>query len=299
MLTGILIGEKTELPIKVQDALERTGTSHILATAGLHVGVVTALLLYGFRLARVPRRGNYLMVMFFLVCYAAMAGGRPSVVRAVLMACIYLFGKLLEREPDMFTSLMTAGVVLLISNPLNLFDMGFQLSFATVMTILIIMPFTEGVPHWINTKIPGWGLPQKCFRAISLTLSGCLFLSLAAQIGSFPLVWYYFNEISAVAIFANVLAVPLLAPVMGMSVLAILLSAINPLIASPFNQAIDLLLGLILRIIELLSAPTWAAFSAEPPPIWLLFAYYLLLWGSLAFLRQHVKQEDHSLEPPW
>ena len=143
VLNGILLGDRGDLPNALNEDFERTGTSHVLATAGLHVGMVVVLLLGSLGFCRVAHRPGLLLAMAMLVVYALMAGGRPSVVRAVLMAGVVLFGLLLEREPDLPNTLALAALVLLIYNPQNLFEPGFQFSFATVITIVLLMPLAK------------------------------------------------------------------------------------------------------------------------------------------------------------
>ncbi|HZT41674.1 MAG TPA: ComEC/Rec2 family competence protein, partial [Chthonomonadaceae bacterium] len=91
-LSGILLGAREDLPPTLQDDFERTGTTHILATAGLHVGLVAGLLALLLRLLRVPMRSRILLLLAALALYATMAGGRPSVTRAALLAAVFLAG---------------------------------------------------------------------------------------------------------------------------------------------------------------------------------------------------------------
>src|SRR5579871_6527402 len=129
-LSGILLGARENLPPDLQDDFERTGTTHILATAGLHVGMIAGLLVLLLRLLRVPMQPRMALTLLALALYASMAGGRPSVTRAALLAGVFLAGYLLEREPDLLNTLALAALILLFWNPQNLFDAGFQLSFA-------------------------------------------------------------------------------------------------------------------------------------------------------------------------
>ncbi|HZP81911.1 MAG TPA: ComEC/Rec2 family competence protein [Chthonomonadaceae bacterium] len=279
VLNGILLGARGDMPHALDDVFERTGTVHILATAGLHVGMVVGLLLGALRLLRVAQKPALVLALLLLALYATMAGGRPSVVRAVIMAGVYLLGMLLEREPSLPNALALAALILLLINPNNLFDVGFQLSFATVISIVLLMPLAEETLEGVRKSVRGDGVGARWLRRGVETLAVCFFLAVTAQIGAMPLVAYYSNEVSLVSILANTLAVPVITLVIGLGFSAAALGAFVPLLAWPLDRALEGLLAYVVWIVQGCAALPYATINVPSPPAALVVGYYAALWS--------------------
>ena len=293
--TASLLGDRGDLPGSLNEDFERTGTSHILATAGLHVGLVVGLLLVGLRAARIALRPALLLCFASLVLYALMAGGRPSVVRAVIMASVVLFGVLLEREPDLPNTLAVAALLLLVLNPQNLFEPGFQLSFATVISLALLMPLASSAVRETGRRIPSHLPGAAWLRGGADVVIACFFLAVASFIGSAPLVAYYFNNLSLVSLIANTFVVPFIAMVIAIGFGAAALAAVYAPLALPFDRVLDALLGGIIAVVRTCSAPAWSSLPLASPPAWFLFAYYALFWG-IAWRWQRKLRTRHSEE---
>jgi len=117
----------------------KTGTAHILAISGMHIGVIAAIFMFTFKMLPMDRRFRLGMTAILLIGYALMTGGRPSVIRATIMAVVLLGGYMFERESDSINLLGLAAFILLLMNPFYLFDVGFQLSFVCVGAIFMSM----------------------------------------------------------------------------------------------------------------------------------------------------------------
>jgi competence protein ComEC len=287
VLNGILLGERGDLPGVLNEDFERTGTVHVLATAGLHVGMVIVLLLGLLRLFRIARRPAYVGALLLLALYAAMAGGRPSVVRAVIVASVYLIGVLLEREPNLPNALALAALILLLFNPHNLFDAGFQLSFATVITIVLLMPFAEGTLRRIRQRFRSDRPGMRGIRAGAELLVACFFLSIAAQIGAAPLVAYYYNIVSLVSILANLLIVPIIALVIALGFTAAALAQMTSWLAWPLDRLLNMLTAYIICAVKWCAALPWTSVNVASPSPLLIVAYYAALWGLAWRWRPH------------
>ena len=243
ILAGILVGERHRIAQPLQEEFERTGAAHILATAGLHVGMVVCLLAWCLRGAGVGRRPALAAAIGALALFSVMAGDRAAVLRAVIVASYYLFGELVEREPDLTNGLAVAALTILVSGPLELFDPGFQLSFATVVTIVLVMPaLSRLLVRRTSRSTAGAGRKQWVEDTRDLLLKGAL-IAAAAQIGSAPLIAAYFYNMSLVSIAANMLAVPAVFLVILLGFPMTLLFAVHPLMAAP----LALLLRALLR----------------------------------------------------
>jgi len=222
VLSAILLGSRSGISRDFREDMARSGTVHIISISGLHVGLVAFIILVLFRIIRVPRRVSYLATILLLAAYCVLTGARTPVVRVSIMAAIALFGRVIARETSVFNTLSLAALLILIFNPLELFGVSFQLSFLSVISIAWLSPRIKGRLERALKKTPVLSLS---FASPALTLfSG----SLAAWIGLSPLVAYYFNIVSLIAIPANMIIVPYLALVVSSGLAFILASFLCP-----------------------------------------------------------------------
>ncbi len=197
-LRAILLGDRSELPKDIQTSFKNSGTMHILAISGLHVGIIALVIVSLLRFLRIGRMPSYTFTILFLIFFALLTLSRPSVVRATVMACIFLAGLLLGRKVDIYNSLGLAALFVLLRNPKDLFNVGFQLSFLAVLSILYLVPkFTRFLKQDANFYIK---------RYFYMPLA----VSISAWLGTFPLILYYFRIVTPVAIVANIFIIPVL-----------------------------------------------------------------------------------------
>ncbi|MBM4159479.1 MAG: DNA internalization-related competence protein ComEC/Rec2 [Ignavibacteria bacterium] len=200
-LKGIVFGYRADISLDIKQSFVDTGTIHILAVSGSNV-LVVALIMYSLAsLLRLPRRWVTAVTILGLLFYMVITGLSPSVIRATIMAAAILIGTLFERRIDVYNSLAAAALVMLLWDPLYLLDVGFQLSFAAVLSIVYFYPKLESLIHKIPERfeeIKGVDYVLKLFA-----------VSLAAQLGTLPFTAYYFGRISLVGILANLVVVPI------------------------------------------------------------------------------------------
>ena len=200
-LKGIVFGYRADISVDIKQSFVDTGTIHILAVSGSNV-LVVALIMYSLAsLLRLPRRWITAVTILGLLFYMVITGLSPSVIRATIMAAAILIGTLFERKTDVYNSLAAAALVMLLWDPLYLLDVGFQLSFAAVLSIVYFYPKLETLIHKIPERfeeIKGVDYVLKLFA-----------VSLAAQLGTLPFTAYYFGRISLVGILANLVVVPI------------------------------------------------------------------------------------------
>jgi len=203
-MKAILIGDRMGLPEDLKESFVKTGTVHILAISGLHVGLIAAVLLYFLALCHIPRKANLALTAIFLSVYCFTAGASPPIVRAVLIFIIIAAGYLINRIPDSLNSLSLAAVLILLWNSKELFDPSFQLSFASVASIIIFTPRLEillGVYKARAVSFLGRAYSY-CLKGVSVSISACL--------GTWPIVAAYFNIVSVISAAANLVVIPLL-----------------------------------------------------------------------------------------
>src|ERR1017187_6644152 len=191
-LAGMVLGKRSEIPTETYTDFQRTGVFHVFAINGLHVGLVTAVVLIVLRLARIPRRWCAVAAVPLLILYVFATGAHPGAVRALVMACVWLIGWMLVRPADSLNTLAAAALVILLFNPTQLFDGGFILSFAVVLAIVTLTPRIEAwlVP-WVETDpfLPDQLVPRlrKKLEVWLRRVIQLLSCSIAARLGFLPL----------------------------------------------------------------------------------------------------------------
>lgn len=208
LMTALITGERNEVNPEIKDHFIATGVVHVLAVSGLHVGYVLLVLIIFANVLRIPWGWDRLIIGIGLVLFCMLTGGKPSVIRASLMAILYLIAPVMNRPVNIWNVIFAAALCLLIWNPNYLFDMGFQLSFTAVLSIVFFYNyFNRVLPDRI--KVPN--ISNKAIQFIW----GLFLVSFSAQIGTIPFTAVYFGKIPLTALIANVFIVPLIGILVG------------------------------------------------------------------------------------
>ena len=249
VLSAIILGERQNFPERLRQAFVQTGTAHIIAISGFNVGIVAFLILIFLKTMRIKRKVRYMIMLPILVMHMLAVGASSSVVRATLMALIVLIAYLIDREPHIINSLSLAALFILGYNPLQIFDIGFQLSFVSVLGIVILSPRIINLFR-IKQKINI--LPRAILNSFSVSLS--------AWLATFGFVAYYFRIISPVTVLANLIIVPLasLAIILGFT---LSLSAMAcPLLSPSISATTNFILVFLFKVTYSLSHLPFAYF---------------------------------------
>lgn len=195
-ISGIALGLRHQAPEDIEEPFQQTGTLHLFAVAGLHVGIVARLLWMLATVAQLSRRWAAAVIIPLVLFYSAVTGLHVSSVRAAIMSSILLGGVFFERKVFAFNSLAAAAFFLLCADTNEIFSAGFQLSFSVVGAILLLGDPLFRMMHRVGG--PDQFLPRSllsgarrfwdsCFRWVCRGSS----VSLAAWIGSLPLIWWF------------------------------------------------------------------------------------------------------------
>jgi len=270
VMQAILLGCRSNIPSHLQELFARTGTAHILAISGLHVGIVTALILLLLKLLPVKRKIQYVVTIILLIGYVFITGARPSVVRATIMSIVFLLSFLVERETEPLNTLALTAFILLIINPLNLFDIGFQLSFLSVLSILCFYPL-------LIELFPGGpgGQPPLRFKFLRQSFA----VSLSAWLGVAGLIAYYFHLVTPVTILANLVVVPLTSAVVALGFGLMLVAPILSFCSFVFAYSIKLVLNVMVMAILLFDKIPGSCFYVKDLSLWQVTSYYVVLTG--------------------
>jgi competence protein ComEC len=216
IIQALILGQKKDISKELYVDFAAAGAVHILAVSGLHVGILFFLFSWLFKPFRVLRQGEFIHSLLIVIClwgFAFIAGLSPSVTRAVTMFTFFAFAKAINRETNTLNTLFLSYFVLLLINPLWLFQVGFQLSYLAVLSILLLHPKLSKLyrPRFFIDKV----------------LWNIFSVSIAAQLGVIPLSLYYFHQFPGLFFITNIVVLPLLGIIIGGGVLIVFLAAFN------------------------------------------------------------------------
>ena len=269
-LSGIALGLRHQTPEDIEEPFQQTGTLHLFAVAGLHVGIVATLLWMLAMIARLSRKWAAALIIPLLLFYAAVTGLHISSVRAAVMSSILLGGLFFERKVFVLNSLAAAAFFLLCWNTNELFSTGFQLSFAVVGAIILFAdPFAGFLQRWTapDPFLPRSLMrdPQRWMHAGFEWVCDGTGVSLAAWLGSLPLVLWYFYIVTPISLVANLIVVPIAFFILAIALLSLLSAPLLPALAVIFNNANWLLARVVIGIVQFLAHVPAGHFYVEHP----------------------------------
>jgi competence protein ComEC len=295
IVAALLIGESGALARPIRDRYAATGTSHILSISGLHVGLVAmashraALWLLArsewlLLAANVPKVSMALAVVPVLA-YVEIAGSSAPTVRSAVMVLLLLVATLIDRRRDWWTTMATAAFAINLAWPGSLFDVSFQLSFASVIAIVLGMSrLTEWWNRWEEAHLVR--LRARAWTAVrwAVLYEG---VTLCAVAGTAPLGAWHFNRVSLVAALANPVVVPLLGFVpVGLGLVAIFVRPLSPEPARLLLLATGAIVHFADRLVELLAALPGASVRVPTPTRLELLLVYGALGSALVRSRR-------------
>ncbi len=204
---ALLLGQKESLDKEIKNAYSETGTMHILAVSGLHVGIIYAILLLPLKRFKGDskiKRAYLVFVVVLIWLYAVMTGFSPSVVRASTMFSLVTAGQMRKKKPSIWNVLAFSAMLMMVVEPEVIFDVGFQLSYLAVAGIVGLQPV---ILRW---WIPGNVVLEYFWQSAAV--------SLAAQLVTFPLSVFYFHQFPTYFLLANLIVVPLAFLIMAVGV---------------------------------------------------------------------------------
>ncbi len=221
LFAGILLGVESGIPEPVREAFQETGTSHIIAISGFNITIVAGLFATFFGRLLDPRRGA-VAAAFGIAIYTLLVGADAAVVRAAIMGGLSLFARQVGRRQHGLNTLAFTAALMALINPHTLWDVGFQLSFAaTLGLILYADPMSKGFIRFASRA-----LPPKTAQRLAGPVGEYLLFTLAAQITTLPITAYHFGRISWSAFLANPVILPVQPPIMTIGGLAVILGLI-------------------------------------------------------------------------
>ena len=255
-IQGMILGARSETSSELKKLFEETGTIHLFAASGLQVSLFAGLVWNGIRYIRLPRRWVALGIIPIVLSYCAITGFYPATVRATVTAVLLAIGFSLERPVAMINSLCASGLLILLHDTQELFQIGFQLSFAAVLAILIaVRPLGRLLfrPFQVDPFLPVQLLQpwqRYCLKSAE-RLCEALSLCIVCWAATLPILVLREHHISLVAIFANMVVVPLATMVMLLGVAAMLSANLFGWLVICLNNTSWLLTKAILLVLRM------------------------------------------------
>jgi ComEC/Rec2-related protein len=242
VISSMVLGLRDETPEELEDLFSRTGTLHLFAISGLHVGLLCVIAIQVLRPLGLGRRILPFAVLVVLVFYAVLTGLTASVLRATIMAAVVLLAAVIEHRPHSFNSLAASAVIIIAADTNQVFSAGFQLSFVLVAAILWLgMGITRRIEPFIRPDPylpePLWTLRQRGMAVFGKAFATSAGISIAAWLGSLVLTAGFFHLFSPVALVANLVAVPFSFGVLALGLATILAAPFSPALAGLFSNA--------------------------------------------------------------
>ncbi len=272
IVSALTLGYKKELSPETRSCFTSTGAMHVLAVSGLHVGMIFLFLKTIFSFMQYTKTGRFIFIFLAGSClwlYACITGLSPSVQRAAFMFTLILIGENIERPVSSYNTIAASAFFLLLIDPGLLSDMGFQLSYAAVISIVFFYPRIEQL---ITTR-----------NKLSRWTGQLLGVSVAAQIGTFPLSVYYFHQFPVYFWLSNFVVIPAAYLYLGFTLLLFISpsSVITQSIACILTYITKAVTGLLTLIEELpFSVIEGLSFSGTQ-----LFCLFPLLISTMFFIK--------------
>lgn len=213
---ALIFGYKDDLPKDLIESYSKTGTLHVLAVSGMHVALVFLLLskiLWFFDLKKYGKKIKPILIILSVWIYCIITGLSPSVIRAGVMISLVVTGKMLNRTINIYNIIFASAFIILLINPLWIYNVGFQLSFAAVIGIVFLQEYIKKL----------WKPGNKITNAIW----EIIVISISAQIAAFALCLYYFNQFPNYFILSNLIIIPLTTAIIYVGTLLVVFSKIS------------------------------------------------------------------------
>ena len=263
ILTAFVTGSKESIGKSTKETFRSSGAAHLLALSGLHVGIlfmilnrITAL----FSLTLAARRMRVLVVVGCTAAFLTITGFIPSLARAIIMAAICSIAKVWGYRIARAETLVITAFLLICYNPQVVASIGFQLSFAAMAGIMLIMPTLSESLKRVMERWRGRGMASRTICWCAERIAAPLLLTISCQITTLPLCLYYFQSFSNYYLITNLIAIPVVAITLYMLTAALAIDALALFIQSDLLTSLSVFVWESIRYILLLLESTLKEF---------------------------------------
>ena len=273
LLQGMVLGDASNLSKGVRDEFRRASLTHVVAASGQNISLMLGLALPLLSAMGLPKRSRVVLGAILVAFYVPLAGGEAPIRRAALMALVLLAGELRGNRADAWHALGLAGALTLLADRSAAASLGWQLSFAAVAGMLAL-------GRRLAERLHIWRVPQPLAEALAMTI--------AATAATTPLIAWRVGKLSLVAIPANLLAGPAVAPAMWLGMLASAAGQISQVLGYPFAWLASVPAAAVLQVAHVAASPGWASVDWRPPGLVAVATLALILVSGLVRVRSRV-----------
>ncbi len=293
LISGILLGWDDALPTELQDAFRATGTSHIIAISGFNMAVLAGVFFSLFR--RVFSEGGALLAaLIAMALYTLLVGAEAPVTRAALMSALALIAHTIRRSTGGLNALLFATAGMSLFNPHLLWDVGFQLSFAATLGLLLYASRMEGWARRAAARL----LPARLAPAVAGAVGEYFLFTVAAQIATLPVILSHFGRLSLTTLLTNPLILPAQAPLLLFGEASVAVGLIWQLPGQALAFPAWALASYTLNGVALTARLPLGEFAVPAPPLWAVCLFYLW-FGAVALRQMGIPRLADSLRPAW
>ncbi len=274
LLGAVLFGSQASpVPTDIKDDFRETGVIHLLVASGIKVSILLSMLVTLCQITSVQKNLRFILLTFANVIFALIAGAGPSIMRAAIMGEAVLISKMLERTNGFYNSLCLSAFIMLVFDPLSVFDIGFQLSFVGTWALFYAAPVLE---ERLKECLPQW-------------FAGMTAVSIAPTISTMPLILYNLNQVSFIAVLSNFLLFPWfeITVITGFASTAIGLIFLP--LAWAVNNALMLALALMKGLVSFFAGLPFACMYFQQPNLLFVIGYYIILISVIEMLKKRMK----------
>lgn len=273
LLRGLLLADRSGIDYNTNSDFMNAGVVHVLSVSGLHVGYIVIIFLFLFNRFNLYWRIALTVVGLFI--YMIITGSEAPVFRSTIMASVILITPFLGRESSSYNTLSLAALIILLLNPVELFNPSFQLSFSAILALIIFFPIIKKV---VDTR----KYSSKILNYFLLFLGS----TLVAQIGTLPFTLAYFGRVSLTSLAANFFVIPISGVIVGLGIVTIVLSTISFWLAGVYASCNEFLTYLLFLIVRFFGNPNYSFISIKQFSLYDSILFYL----SLGFLVTYWKR---------
>lgn len=280
---GILIGDRTNISEEIENNFKKSNLTHMLAVSGSHIAYIINC--FAILLGRTNKKMSKIITIIFLIFFMFLTGFTSSVLRASFMGILVLLSSILYRKPDTLNNLGISSLIILLINPYTIFDIGFVLSFAGTLGIIL---FSDLIINYIHTKIIDNVINQKDNKNSILLkvfnsrifkyLLNSFSITLSANLLIIPIMAYSFSTFSFTFLISNILAGPVMEIVTIFGFLVYFISIIFLPLAKFLGIFLNLLLFILLKIAELSSMIPGSMVYIKTPYLFYCIFYYIYIF---------------------
>lgn len=273
ILEGMIIGDTSYVSDEVKNNFRDSGISHLLAVSGSNVAYILILCKFAFEKIFGRNVSNFLTILF-IVLFSMLSGMSASVVRAAIMAIVIILSEFLIQKPNTYASISFSALLILLYNPITIYDVGFVLSFSGTIGIVI---FNKKISELLESKIKID--KDKIIGKIIAVFIETLSVTLSAQIAVTPITLYYFNTFSCVSILANLIIVPATGSITIVGIIMYVTSLVCVPIAKVISYFIYSIISFVIFVASLFAQIPGSSILLPTPSIIIILMYYIMVYN--------------------